>query len=210
LPIDSATFGVFVLAALAVVLSPGPDTLIILRHSLTSGRDVGLSAVAGVQVGLAVHTLLAVLGISLIVASSPLLFHAIGILGALYLGWLGLQGFREGGLAGFDGGGAAASAARAFREAMLTNLLNPKVILLFLALFPNFVDRSKDNVPAQLLTLAATLVAINTLWQAPLALAATAIRRWLARPGVGRRVSQATGAVFLGIAAAMLWEHLLA
>jgi threonine/homoserine/homoserine lactone efflux protein len=210
LPIDSATFGVFTLAALAVVLSPGPDTLIILRHSLTSGRDVGLSAVAGVQVGLAVHTLLAVLGISLIVASSPLLFHAIGILGALYLGWLGILGFREGGLAGFDGGGGVSSASRAFREAMLTNLLNPKVILLFLALFPNFVDRSKDNVPAQLLTLAAILVVINTLWQAPLALAATAIRRWLARPGVGRRVSQATGAAFLGIAVAMLWEHLLA
>ena len=208
MPVESTTLGVFTLAALAVVLSPGPDTLIILRHSLTSGRDVGLAAVAGVQVGLAVHTLLAVLGISLIVASSPLLFRAIGIAGAVYLGWLGIQGFREGGLAGFEGGGATARSARAFREAMLTNLLNPKVILLFLALFPNFVDRARGDVPLQLLTLAATLVVINTLWQSPLALAATAIRRWLARPGVGRRTSQATGLIFLGLALALLWEHL--
>jgi RhtB (resistance to homoserine/threonine) family protein len=208
LPVEPATLGLFTLAALTIVLSPGPDTLIILRHSLTSGREVGLAAVAGVQVGLAVHTLLAVLGISLIVASSPLLFHAIGLAGAAYLCWLGWQGFRSEGLIVVTGDGRTVGAARALRQAMLTNLLNPKVILLFLALFPNFVDRSRDNVTAQLLTLAAVLVVINTLWQAPMALAAATLRRWLGRAEVRKRISQLTGVILFGFGLALLYEHL--
>ena len=75
-------------------MSPGPDTIVILRHALVSGRGAGFAAVAGVQVGMAVHTVLAVAGISVVVATSPTLFKAVAVIGAAYLAWLGVQGFR--------------------------------------------------------------------------------------------------------------------
>ncbi len=209
MPVEPATLGAFVIAVAAVVVSPGPDTMIILRYALASGRRAGFAAVAGVQLGLMVHTVLAVLGVSLIIASSPVLFKLVAVAGAAYLAWLGVLGFR--GAAAFrpDRDRPSSDLARACRDAVLTNLLNPKVILLFLALFPNFVDASRDDVPAQLVTLAVVLVAVNVIWQAPLAWAAEAIGRWLGRPGVGLWVSRITGGVLLAFAALLLYQHLL-
>ena len=91
----------------------------------------------------------------------------------------------------------------------MCNLLNPKVILLFLALFPNFVDYRRDDVSAQLITLAVILIGINTLWQAPLALAADALRRWMSNPAARRAVNRASGGMLLGMAALMLAQQLL-
>jgi threonine/homoserine/homoserine lactone efflux protein len=183
--------------------------MIILRYALASGRRAGFAAVAGVQLGLMVHTVLAVLGVSLIIASSPVLFKLVAVAGAAYLAWLGVLGFR--GAAAFrpDGGRPSSDLARACRDAILTNLLNPKVILLFLALFPNFVDAGRDDVAAQLVTLAVVLVVVNVIWQAPLAWAAESIGRWLGHPGVGRWVSRITGGVLLAFAALLLYQHLL-
>ena len=94
-PIEPSLFGGFVVAAVAIIISPGPDTIVILRHALTGGRRIGLAAVSGVQLGLVAHTALAVAGISLIIASSPVLFKAVTFAGAAYLGWLAIQGFRS-------------------------------------------------------------------------------------------------------------------
>lgn len=196
------------MAVLAIVLSPGPDTILILRYALTSGHKVGFAAVAGVQIGLMVHTLLAVVGISVIIASSPVLFRLVAIAGAAYLAWLGLQAFREGGLATLDGARRPVNAAKACRDAVLTNVLNPKVILLFLALLPNFVVIGRGDVPAQLVTLSATLIVINVAWQASMAWAANGIRRWLLRPRVQRMVSRVTGLVLLLFAGLLLYEHI--
>ena len=97
IPIDPTLLGGFIVAAVAIIVSPGPDTIIILRHSLTGGRAIGLAAVSGVQLGLLVHTGLAVAGISILIASSPALFQALTVLGAGYLAWLGVQSLRGAG-----------------------------------------------------------------------------------------------------------------
>jgi len=165
--------------------------------------------VLGVQMGLLVHTALAIAGISLIIASSPLLFRGVAVLGAAYLAWLGIQGLIGGGALRIDGDGASVAAPRALVDAMLCNLLNPKVIILFLALFPNFVDPAKGAVGAQLAVLAASLIVINTTWQTPLALAADILRRWFANPAVGAAVSRITGIVLLGFAVLMIRDNLL-
>ena len=208
MPVDSATLLAFATAVLAIVVSPGPDTVLILRYALTSGQKAGFAAVAGVQLGLILHTLLAVLGISLIIASSPLLFRSVAIAGAAYLAWLGLQAFREGGLMTLDGPRQPVSAIKACRDAILTNILNPKVIILFLALLPNFVAVERGNVPAQLITLSAALISINVAWQAPMAWAANGIRRRLLRPRVQRAVSRVTGTILLTFAGLLLYEHI--
>jgi len=207
-PVEPAVLGVFAVAVLAVVMSPGPDTVLILRHTLASGQKAGLAAVAGVQIGLLGHTLLAVTGISLLVAASPSLFRGVALVGALYLGWLGFQALRGDGALNLATGARPATAAKALREAVLCNLLNPKVILLFLALFPNFIETGRDDVTQQLLALAATLIVVNTLWQMPLALAAGVIGRWLGRDQVRRGVSMLSGAIFLVFAIALVYEHI--
>ncbi len=107
-----------------------------------------------------------------------------------------------------DGSGPGVGVAAALRDAILCNLLNPKVIVLFLALLPNFVRPDRGDVNLQLLTLALVLVAINVAWQAPLAWAAVAVRRRLARPAVQKAVNAATGACLMGFALLMLWQHL--
>jgi len=187
MPVEPATLLAYSLTVAAVVLSPGPDTILILRYALGSGCRVGLATVAGVQFGLLGHTLLAVFGISVIIATTPWLFRSVALAGALYLGWIGM----------------------AVRDAMLCNLLNPKVILLFLALLPNFVDAERGDVPAQLIFLSLVLLVINVAWQAPLAWAAVAVRRWLNRPRVQRVVNVTTGTFLVGFALLMVWEQVL-
>lgn len=207
-PIDPSLLGGFIVASVAIVVSPGPDTVLILRYALTGGRGIGLAAVSGVQLGLLVHITLAVLGISLIIASSPVLFRAVAVAGAAYLAWLGVQSLRgEGGLE-LKTQGPKATAGRALREAALCNILNPKVILWFLALLPNFVDPGR-NVPGQVIALSLVLIAINIAWQAPMALAADGVRRWLGRPEVRRMVNRASGATLIGMAVLMLAQNIL-
>jgi len=209
IPIDSTLLGGFIVAAVAIIVSPGPDTIVILRHALTGGRGTGLAAVSGVQLGLLVHTALAVAGISLLVASSPVLFQGLTVIGAVYLAWLGIQSLRGVGGLEVEIGAAAAGAARACREAALCNILNPKVILWFLALLPNFVNPEAGDVTTQLIALSALLIALNILWQAPMALAADGVRRWLGRPETMHAVNRVSGVILLGMAALMLGQHLL-
>ncbi|MCW8916602.1 MAG: LysE family translocator [Magnetovibrio sp.] len=209
-PIDWATYGAFLLTASAIVLTPGPDTLIILRYSLSSGRNVGLATVAGVQFGLVGHTLLAIFGISVIIASTPILFKGVALAGAAYIGWIGIQGFRKHGLLHVGAQGKPpVSAKKALIDAIFCNLLNPKVILLFLALFPNFVDNTRDDVTLQLIALSLGLITINIIWQAPMAFAAEAVRRWLKNETIYKWITHSTGVLMITIAVLMVYENLM-
>ncbi|NQU60886.1 MAG: LysE family translocator [Rhodospirillales bacterium] len=209
--VDPSLLGGFIVTAVAIIMSPGPDTIVILGHALNGGRGPGLAAVTGVQAGLIIHTILAVAGISLIIASSPGLLKTVAVVGAAYLAWLGIKSFSKSGGLQLDNGATptGAGSGRAFREAALCNLLNPKVILLFLALFPNFINPGLGHVPAQLITLSVILIVINVLWQAPMALAANAIRKWLSAPSVQRNVNHLSGAILLAMAGLMLYQQLL-
>ncbi|MDH5188643.1 MAG: LysE family translocator [Rhodospirillaceae bacterium] len=209
LPVDISTLFAFLLAVSALVLSPGPDTIIILRYTISSGPRVGLMAVAGVQTGLVVHTLLAVFGISVLIATSPVLFKTVAVVGAIYLAWIGVQGFRDGGMLDISGNKPAVSAFKAYRDAIACNVLNPKVILMFLALLPNFIDTERGNIPGQMITFGLGLIIINSLWQVPLALAAEAIRKWLLNPIAYKMVTHGTGVLLLIIALMMIYENLL-
>ncbi|SDG75919.1 LysE family translocator [Roseospirillum parvum] len=210
LPVEFSTLLAFAVTAGAIVLSPGPDTLLILRYTLSGGVRAGVATVIGVQLGLLVHTALAVLGISLVIAGSPILFKLVAVAGALYLAWLGIQGLL-GEVLKLDTGGAprAIRPWQAGRHAVLTNLLNPKVIVLFLALFPNFLETARDDIPAQLVTLSAVLILINVAWQLPMAFLAEVMRRWLDRPAVQRTVSVASGLILIGFAVLMVLEHVI-
>ncbi|MBL4693370.1 MAG: LysE family translocator [Magnetovibrio sp.] len=209
-PIDITTYSAFLLTVSAIVLTPGPDTLLILRYSLSSGRNVGLATVVGVQFGLVGHTLLAVFGISFLIASTPILFKAVALTGAAYIGWIGIQGFRKEGLLHVGASGKPpVSAPKAFVDATICNLLNPKVVLLFLALFPNFIDNTRDDVTLQLVTLSLSLIIINAVWQSPLAFSAEAVRRWLKNERTYKRITHLTGVLMITVAVLMIYENLM-
>ena len=180
--------------------------MLILRYALGTGRAAGLAAVAGVQIGLIVHTTLAVAGVSALIASSPMLLRPLAVAGAGYLAWLGLRAFRGHGLLGVTHVGKV-EATRACRDAILCNVLNPKVIVLFLALYPNFITVGGGHVTAQVVMLSAVLILINIVWQFGLVACAEIARRWLVRPAVQRAVGRVTGGILIAFAVAMLWEH---
>lgn len=204
--VEPGVLGGFALAAATIVVAPGPDTMLILRNALAAGRRTGLATVAGIQTGLLIHTLLAAAGVSAVIASSPTLFRILAVAGAGYLGWLGIQGLRgAGGMA--PGSGGAITVRRAFRDAVLCNVLNPKVLLLFLALYPNFVDVRSGPAWMQVAVLSVVLVLINLVWQVPFACSADAARGWLLHPAVRTTTARITGAILLGFAVLLLWQH---
>ena len=209
MPVDVSAFIAFIGAALVVVISPGSDTLLILRYTLASGRRVGLATVTGVELGLVIHTTAAVVGLSLIIVTVPVLYGAIAIVGALYLAWLGFQRIRAGVVSLDNMDGLVVSSAKGLRDAAITNVLNPKVIFLFLAMMPNFVVPEAGDVSLQFATLGLALIVVSAIWQGALALGAEAARQWLAVPRIQRILSWVTGVILMAFASALILEHAL-
>ena len=211
MPVDPALYAGFVVAASIAIASPGPDTLLILRYTLGAGHRAGLAAVAGVQLGLLVHGAAAALGLSLIIISAPLALRIIALAGALYLAWIALQQARDGlrrpGAALSAIEGRAVSPAKALRDAIFTNLLNPKVIMLFMALMPGFIATERGPVGAQFAIFAATMIVINSAFQLSLVGLASRARGFLARAGVQRAISLLTAVIFFGFAFMIGVEH---
>jgi threonine/homoserine/homoserine lactone efflux protein len=139
MPLDPHLFLAFLVAAWVLILTPGPDMLFVIGQTLAGGAGRGWAAMLGIVTGAMVHVALAASGVAALIAASPALFEALRIAGALYLLWLAQGALR----AAWQGGARlqpAAPARAAYRDGLVTNLTNPKVILFFLAFLPQFVD----------------------------------------------------------------------
>ena len=200
-------YGLFVLAGVLLNLTPGQDTFYILGASLAQGRRVGIASALGICSGCVVHTLAAAAGLSAILATSSMAFAIVKLAGAAYLVYLGIRYI----LARHHGVTLSASAAsadgwKAFRQGVVTNVLNPKVALFFLAFLPQFIDHDSPHNIAAFVALGVTFVATGTAWCLFLALAAASVRRFFTgHPKAFARLSQAAGAMFvvLGVRLAM-------
>ncbi|MCI0435595.1 MAG: LysE family translocator [Gemmatimonadetes bacterium] len=131
---DASTLALFLGATLALNLSPGPDVFYVLANSARHGTRGGLYAALGIACGVTVHTVIAAAGIAAVFAAHPFAFDALRLLGAAYLIWLGIQAWRASGAAA--GREAGADAWQIVRRGFVTNVLNPKVALFFLAFLP--------------------------------------------------------------------------
>ena len=200
----------FALLALALVLSPGPDTLLILRNAVNTSHINAWWTAAGVQAGLIVHTSLSVIGLSAILAASPTFFHSLGFAGSLYLGWLGWQTLNSPLIEATRRSLRIKGQAAAFRAGMLCNLLNPKVLLLFIGLIPNFVDAASPlSQQMQLVVLGAILLAINIPWQfLGLVMAANALLYFLAHARWQKTMQWILGGILLLFSIFLLIDHL--
>jgi threonine/homoserine/homoserine lactone efflux protein len=198
---------VFVIASLALLVTPGPAVLYVVTRSLAEGPRVGLVSVAGIFAGTLVHVGAATLGVSALLASSELAFSLVKYGGAAYLVWLGLRRMAAGSSGPAREVAMPSGTWQTFRQGMVVNLLNPKTALFFLAFLPQFVN-PRHAIAPQMLALGLVFAALGLTSDAAFALLAGSVRRSLVRGRAkGALVLQRylTGAVFilLGVTAAL-------
>lgn len=196
-------FWLFAVSGLVLNVTPGPDTFYILGRSVAQGRRAGLLSVLGISSGVLVHTAAAGVGLSALLAGSAAAFAAVRYAGAAYLVYLGLRLLLvtgDGGAPGGEAGAPAASPWATYRQGVLTNVLNPKVALFFLAFLPQFVDPASPRRTAAFLLLGLVFVLSGTLWCLALVYFSAAVgRRFRERPSAGRWLSRLSGGVFIGL-----------
>jgi threonine/homoserine/homoserine lactone efflux protein len=193
------TFALFALAAIALLVIPGPSVLYVVAQSVSGGRRVGVASVLGIHVGTLVHVAAAAVGLSSLIVSSARAFEAVKLAGAAYLVYLGVRRLLD-----RRAHTAVTAEARplgdAFRQGIVVNTLNPKTALFFLAFLPQFVDVSRGSVPLQIMALGMTVVLLGLVSDSLYALAAGGAGSWLRRR---RRVATTeryvTGGVLVGL-----------
>ncbi|WP_329055721.1 LysE family transporter [Amycolatopsis sp. NBC_01488] len=196
------TYGTYVLFVLLVLIVPGPDTALVLKNSLAGGRRGGVLTALGIGSGNLVQGVAAALGLSAVIVRSEPVFLTLRWAGAAYLGYLGVKAL----VAAKRGDYAALSTAnpgggRRWREGFLGNLTNPKVLVFYLSMLPQFLTR--DSTLAESLLLAATVGVLATLWQLVIVAGVHRIRGWLRRRRVRRTLDGVTGTALLGFGAAL-------
>ncbi len=211
-PAEAAVFAsaVFVLNA-----TPGVDFLLTVSRTLAGGARAGVAAACGIAAGCVVHALAAAFGLAALLALHPQAFVALQWAGAAYLVWLGLglllQAWRKGAAQAAPVAAVAPRTAWAdFRGGLLTNVLNPKVALFFLAFLPQFVPASSPDKTLSFLLLGTWFVAQGLAFLLVLVALAARLRRLQARPAVSRFLGVAGGLLFIGLALRLLRERPLA
>jgi threonine/homoserine/homoserine lactone efflux protein len=193
-------YWLFIATAVVLVITPGQDTFFILGRSLAGGRTAGIAAALGITAGSVIHTIFAALGLSAMLATSPYAFMVVKFAGAAYLVYIGVRALLS--RAAILPGENAPDAGRwdAFRQGIISNLLNPKVALFFLALMPQFIDAASASKVAAFIVLGFSFVTLGVIWCVILAIAAAQLRGWfLRRPSMATVLNRVAGAMFIAL-----------
>lgn len=199
-----SNFGLFLVAVLLLNATPGPDTAYIVGRSIAQGRSAGLMSALGISAGCCVHAVGSAVGLSAILAASATAFTFIKLAGGAYLVYLGIRMMLT-----KPGGASTAAEVRdvrshrtIFLQAMITNVLNPKVILFFLAFIPQFVRNDAPQKTIAFLLLGVAFAVISMFWNSGTAfLAGTLARRAGRSPRVKLWLERVVGATFVALGA---------
>jgi threonine/homoserine/homoserine lactone efflux protein len=196
----------FLAAVIVLIVVPGPNTVIILAQSVGGGRAAGLATVAGVEVGTLVHTLAAALGLSALLATSSYAFHTVKLAGAVYLIVIGYRMLRHETIQ--LASAPQLSAPVAFGRALVTNLLNPKSALFFLAFLPQFVRAEQGNVFLQFVLLGLIVSALGLCFGSTLVMAAGSLRRRFRQNArFDQWLSRIAGCALIGVGIRLAFVH---
>ena len=195
----------FAIAALLLIMMPGPDQVLVTRNALAGGRRGGLLTMVGGALGLTVHAGTAAVGLSALLLASATAFTALKIVGVAYLVWLGVQTMRAARHTGRateeDSEPTHAVAWTAYlRQGFLSNALNPKVALFFVTFLPQFLPADTSSPRGQALLLSAVFATLYVGWFGCYALLVDRFGRWLRRPSVQARIERVTGFVLVTFA----------
>ena len=212
--LDYAVLPAFLISALVIILSPGADTFLMLRSTLRGGKKDGFLTMFGIYTGIATLSLLLISGVGLVIAKAPGALFWLKIVGALYLLLLAVQSLRAGiRLVSANRAGTldqldidSESSKRKvgpFLMGYLTNVTNPKVLIFFLAFFPQFLGKA-DNVALQLVFLCLVFVFVSAIWLVTLVFAASAMRKVMTTAGFAIAMEFVVAGVFAVLAITLL------
>jgi len=205
---NTANLIAFALIALGMVLTPGPNMVYLISRSICQGRVAGLISLGGVAFGFLFYMLCAAFGITTLLLAVPHAYDAIRMAGAAYLLWLAWQALRSGGRSPFEVRELPVDGPRKlFLMGFLTNLLNPKIAVMYLSLLPQFIDPARGSVLGQALALGSTQIVISVLVNATIAVSAASIATFLTRRPTWAMVQRwLMGTVLAGLAVRMATE----
>ena len=207
---DAAVLLAFAGAGLILLVTPGPDMTLMLSRTLARGRASGFACTTGAMTGIVVHTVLAAVGVSALLAASPRGFAILKLAGALYLGWLAVQAIRHGTVGDLDLAGARSAPRRGglwrdYATGVTINLLNPKVVLFFVTFLPQFVSADDPRAPGKLMFLGLMFVAMALPSLFAMVLAADRFARALtSNPKVARAIDWLFATIFGAFAVRIL------
>lgn len=198
---DGPALGLYVVASLALIATPGQDMIYVITRALAQGRFAGVCSAVGVCLGILVHTALAAFGLGAILQASEGLFFALKLVGAAYLVYLGIRLLLARGTSSLVGAAAAPlSPLGLVWQGMLSNVTNPKIVLFFFAFLPQFVDPSSANATRDLVFLGVLYAVLALPVKSGVALAAGSLsERMLRRPAALAWVNRFSGAVLVGL-----------
>jgi RhtB (resistance to homoserine/threonine) family protein len=190
----------FVIAGILLIISPGADTMYILGRSIAQGKKAGIYSVLGIVTGSLFHTTFAAFGLSLIIARSAIAFDLIKYIGAIYLAYLGIKMLLAKPLVKTDINTQRINSHKLYISGVLTNLLNPKVILFYLVFLPQFVKTSEAHNPVPFLILGILFVIPGTLWCIMLVIFAAKLSDKIKQNNkISLWLNRVTGGVFIGL-----------
>jgi len=191
----------FSLATLVLALSPGPDNIYVLTQSLVNGSKSGIATTAGLMTGCIIHTTLLAFGISALITASEGLFYGIKVLGALYLLYLAYKIYRDDTKISITSSAPKKSYSELFKIGFIMNLVNPKVMIFFLAFFPAFLWNDSENTIVQFYLLGLTFIVVSFLVFSSIALLSGTVSKFLLKKkSVGTILKWLQILVFIGIA----------
>lgn len=196
----------FLLTAVLLTATPGPDNLMVLSMGISGGRRAGIAFGLGCAVGCLSHTVLAVVGVSALLVASPTAFMLLKWAGGAYLLWLGVQALKKAGTGQLPARAAANKSVRSlFLQGIIANAINPKVVLFFLSFLPQFVNEAQGHVEWQLGLLGVLFSLQAAILFGVLGYFSGAIGAWLShRPAAGRWLDRAAGAIFVALGLRMV------
>lgn len=206
--LDPALTGAYIVLAAALAVAPGPDVLFVIANGMRHRVRGAVASAFGICAGSVLHAFAAALGISAVIAASPLMFDILRYAGAAYLAWLGLQAVRSWWInrsASRDSDVAAlqkeqGTVRAVFRQGLITNILNPKVVVFYLALLPQFVSVDLGHVGLQIFLLGCIHNLIGLIFLLSVGCAAGRASGWLAKHNFARWLDGFAGLFFIGLA----------
>lgn len=189
-----------------MVVIPGADTMLLVKNTLSYGPRAGRYTILGMATGLTFWTFVAILGLSVVIAKSVILFSTIKYLGAAYLIYLGIKSFFAKSVFSLENIQAQANAPtysssrhnkESFMQALLSNVLNPKTVLVYITVMPQFIDLN-ENVDQQLIVLASILTLLAVLWFLTLVYVIDYTKKWLNNSKFQKAFQKSTGLILVG------------
>ena len=177
--IDPAKFALFIGVSWALILAPGPDMIYVITRGMAHGRKAGMLSAIGVVCGILVHTTAAAFGLTLILQTSAFAFLLVKFVGAVYLLYLGFKTWREKSTVHLEPSAAHTTSSSLFWQGVLSNVLNPKIAIFFLAFLPQFVDKESDHVTLQLVVLGITFACFGLCFLLFVGYSSGSIGSWL-------------------------------